>query len=142
MLPGELGATKVTVGSGLLVDGSEQVKFLDNDTRTQVPVVSNDLNELGLGLVRGTIGLNEDGQWGGNTNSIGQLDSASTGNLGSDERDSNVSGNVSTGTIDLGEILEPKALLVSISDQGQGVEGIRCHFSFLNPQGDTVFESP
>jgi hypothetical protein len=105
LLPGELGATKVTVGSSLLVDGSEQIEFLNDNTRTQVPVVSNDLNELSLGLVRGTVGLNEDGQWGSNTNSIGQLDSASTGNLGSNKGQSDMSGNVSTGTIDLGEIL-------------------------------------
>lgn len=105
MLPGELGAAKVTVSSGLLVDGSEQVEFFDDDTRTQVPVVSDDLNKLSLRLVRGTVGLDEDGQWAGNTNGIGQLDSASAGNLGSNERQGNVSGNVGTGTIDLGEIL-------------------------------------
>jgi hypothetical protein len=136
LLPGELGATEVTVSSGLLVDGLEQVKFLDDDTRTQVPVVSNDLNELSLVLVRGTVGLNEDGQWGGNTNSIGQLDSASTGNLGGDERDSNVSGNISTGTIDLGEILE---IRMNALDRGGWVEGDNVP---LNLQGVTAFQSP
>ena len=105
LFPGELGTAKVTISSGLLVDGSEQIEFLDDDTRTQVPVVSDDSNKLFLGLVRGAIGLNENRQWAGNTNSIRQLDSSSAGNLGGDERQSNVSGDVSTGTIDLGEVL-------------------------------------
>ena len=76
LFPAEFGTTKVTVSGSLLVDGFEQVEFLDDDTRTQVPVVADNLNKLSLGLVRGTVGLNEDGQWASNTNGVRQLDSA------------------------------------------------------------------
>jgi hypothetical protein len=95
----------VTISGSLLVNGLEQVKFLDNGTRAQVPVVADDLNKLSLGLVGCTVGLDEDGQGGSNTNSVRQLDSATTSKLGSNKGASNVSSNVSTRSVDLGEIL-------------------------------------
>jgi hypothetical protein len=44
LFPGEFFTTKVTVSSSLLVDGLEEVEFLDDDTRTEVEVVANDFN--------------------------------------------------------------------------------------------------
>jgi hypothetical protein len=82
LFPGEFFTTKVTVGSSLLVDGLEEVEFLDNDTRTEVEVVANDFNQFSLRLFRGTVSINKDGKRFSNTNSIRKLNKSTTTELG------------------------------------------------------------
>ncbi len=51
LLPGERLVGEVTVLSGCVVDGVGEVQLLDNDTRAEVKVLVDDLNELIGGLV-------------------------------------------------------------------------------------------
>jgi hypothetical protein len=105
VFPSELITTKVTVGSSLLVDGLEEVKFLDNDTRTEIKVISDDLDKFSLSLIGGTVGINENGKRLSNTNSIRKLDKSTTSELGVDQRLGDPTSSVGSGTIDLGPIL-------------------------------------
>lgn len=50
LLPWEALVGEVTVLGGLVVDGLGKVEVLDNDTRTKVKVVTDDLNQLVRGL--------------------------------------------------------------------------------------------
>jgi hypothetical protein len=105
VFPSEFITTKVTVSGSLLVDGLEKIKLLYNDTRTEVKVVSDDLDKFGLRLVGGAIGINKDGKRLSNTNGIRELDKSTTSELGVDQRLGNPTSSVGSGTIDLGPIL-------------------------------------
>ena len=105
LLPGELLVSEVTVLGGLEVDGLGQIKLLDNDTRTEVKVVADNLNELVGGLLGSTVGLNEDGQGLSDTNGVGELDKGTTSETSVDQGLSDPTGNVGGGTVDLGIIL-------------------------------------
>jgi hypothetical protein len=51
LLPGEVLVGEVPVLSGLVVDGLGEIELLDNDTRSHIKVVADDLDELVRGLV-------------------------------------------------------------------------------------------
>lgn len=70
LLPAEFLAGEVTVLGSLEVDWLSQIKLLDNDTRSQVKVGSDDLNKFIRGLAGCTICVNEDGEWLGNTDGV------------------------------------------------------------------------
>jgi len=76
----------VTVLGRLVVDGLDEVELLDNDTRSQVEVLEDDLDELVGGLVGGAVGLNEDGEGLGDTDGVGELDESTAGEAGLEER--------------------------------------------------------
>ena len=105
LLPGEALVGEVTVLGGPAVDGVGQVEFLDDDTRSEIEVVADDLDELVGGLVRGAVGLNEDGEGLGDTNGVGELDEGTASELGVDEGLGDPSSNVGGGTVDLGVVL-------------------------------------
>jgi hypothetical protein len=105
VFPSELITAKVTISSSLLIDGLEKIKFLYNDTRTEVKVVSDDLDKFGLSLVGGAISINKDGKRLSNTNGIRELDKSTTSELGFDQRLGDPTSSVGSGTIDLGPIL-------------------------------------
>ena len=46
LFPGKALVGKVTVLCGLAVNGSCKIKLLDDDTRSEIKVVSNDLHKL------------------------------------------------------------------------------------------------
>lgn len=46
------------------------IKLLTNNTWPQVEVVADNLNELGVGLLRGSIRVDEDRQWLSNTDGV------------------------------------------------------------------------
>jgi len=50
LLPAELVTAKVTIGARLAVDWLLQIQLLDDLARTQVKVLLDDLEKLGLGL--------------------------------------------------------------------------------------------
>lgn len=60
LLPGEVLVGEVTVFGGLEVDWLGQVELLDNDTRSEVEVGVDDLDELIRGFIRGSVRVNED----------------------------------------------------------------------------------
>jgi hypothetical protein len=105
LLPGEVLVGEVTVLGSLEVDGLCKVQLLDNDTRTEVKVVPDDLDELVGALVGGTVGLDEDGEGLGDTNGVGELDKGTASELSVDERLGNPTSDVSGRSVDLGVVL-------------------------------------
>ena len=95
----------MTVLGGLSVDGLGKVKSLDNDTRTQVEVVPDDLDQLLGALVRGAVALDEDGERVSDTNGVGELDKRTTSELGADKGLGDPAGHVGGRTVDLGVVL-------------------------------------
>lgn len=70
LLPAEFLAGEVTVLSSLEVDWLGQIKLLDNDTRSQVEVGSDDLNKFIRGLAGCAVCVDEDGKWLSNTDGV------------------------------------------------------------------------
>lgn len=105
LLPRELGSAKVTTSSGSQVLGLLQAEVLDNDTGTQVEVAADDLDELLVRLLTGTVGVDEDGKRVGHTNRVRELHEDATSKASSDERLGNPSRSVGGGSVDLGEVL-------------------------------------
>lgn len=106
LFPGEaLVGAEVAVLGGLQVDRAVQAELADNDTRSQVKVLADDLDELIRGLGGGAVGLDEDGEGLGDTNSVRELDKGSTGKAGVDQRLGDPAGDVGSGSVDLGEVL-------------------------------------
>lgn len=104
------------------VDGLGKVKLLDNDTRTQVEVVPDDLDQLLRGLVGGTVGLNEDRERVSDTNGIRELDKGTTGELSADERLGDPTGDVSGGTVNLGVVLSGESTTTVSTPATVGVD--------------------
>ena len=78
---------------------------LTNDTRAEVKVVADDLDELVGGLVGGAVGVDVDGQRLGDTDGVRQLDERTAGQLGVDERLCDPAGKVGSRAVDLGVVL-------------------------------------
>jgi hypothetical protein len=95
----------VTVLGRLEVDGVGQVELLNNDTGAEVEVVEDDLDKLFRGLVRGAVGLDEQGEGLGDTDGVRQLDECAAGELGVHERLGDPARKVSGRTVDLGVVL-------------------------------------
>lgn len=70
LLPVEALVGEVTVLGRLTVDWLREVEVTDNDTRSHVEVGTDDLDKLVGSSVGGTVGLDEDGKWLGNTNGV------------------------------------------------------------------------
>lgn len=105
LLPGEVGVGEVTVLGSLAVDGVDEVELLDDDTRAHVEVGVDDINELLGALVRGAVGLDEDGEGLGNTNGVGELDKGTASKLGVNEGLGDPTGEVGSRAIDLAVVL-------------------------------------
>jgi hypothetical protein len=75
----------VTVGSGLEVLGPLEAELLDNDTRTEIPIVLDDLDELGIGLLASAVGVDVDGEGLGNTDGVGELNENAASKASGDE---------------------------------------------------------
>jgi hypothetical protein len=105
LLPGEVLVGEVAVLGGCVVDRVGEVQLLDNDTRTEVKVLVDNLNKLLGGLVRGAVCLNEEGQRLSYTDGVGKLDQCAASQLGVDERLGDPAGKVSGRTVDLGVVL-------------------------------------
>ena len=105
LLPGVVGVTEVTVRGGLEVDWLLEVELLDDDSRSEIPVALDDLDELGIGLLSGSVRVDEDGQWLSDTDGVRELNENSLGETGSDEGLGDPSGSVGSRSVDLGPIL-------------------------------------
>lgn len=95
----------MTVRSGLQVLRPLKVEFSYDNSGSQVPVVSDDLDQLGIGLLTGAVSVDKDGQGLGNTDSVGQLNQASSSEAGVDQRLGDPSGSVGGRSVDLGKVL-------------------------------------
>lgn len=106
LLPAEaLVGTEVTVLGGLEVDGLGQVELLDNDTGSQVEVITDDLDELIRALGRGAVGLDVDRQGLSDTNGIRELDEGTASEASSDQGLGDPATDVGSRSVDLGKIL-------------------------------------
>jgi hypothetical protein len=65
---------EMTIGSGLAVNRLLQVELLHDDTGPKVPILPDNLDELSVSFLARAIGIDEDRQRLGNTNSVGELD--------------------------------------------------------------------
>ena len=104
-IPGELITTKVTVASGLGVDGLEEIQLLDDDTGAEIEVLLDDGEDLGIGLGAGTVGVDEDGGGLGNTDGVRELDEGTTGEASGNDGLGDPATGVGSRAIDLGPIL-------------------------------------
>jgi hypothetical protein len=106
LLPGEaLVGTEVSVLGSLEVDGLVQVELTDDDTRSEVEVLADDLDELLRGLLRGAVRVDVDGEGLSDTNGVGELDKGTSAKASVDQGLGDPSTNVGSRSIDLGEIL-------------------------------------
>ena len=95
----------MAVLGSLAVDGTVKVELANDDTRAEVEVLVNDLDELLRGLLRGTVGVDVDREGLGNTNGVGELDKSTAGKAGVDQGLGDPTGEVGGGAVDLGEVL-------------------------------------
>ena len=95
----------MTVLGSLEVDGLGQVKLLDDDTRAQVEVVADDLDELIRGLGRGAVGVDVDREGLRDTDGVGELDESTAGEAGGNKGLGDPAADVGGGSVDLGEVL-------------------------------------
>lgn len=122
LLPGEALVSEMSVLGGLVVNGVGKVEFLDNDTRAEIEVVEDDLDKLFRGLVRSTVGLNEERKGLGNTDGVGELDERTTGQLGVDERLGDPASKVGSGAVDLGVVLSGESTTTVSTPTTVGVD--------------------
>ena len=78
LLPLEILVREVAVLGRLEVDRISKVELLDDDTRPQVKVVLDYLDELVGRFVGCAVRLNEDGKRLRNTDGVGELDECAT----------------------------------------------------------------
>jgi len=97
----------VTESGGLLVDGGTEVQLLDDVSRSEGEVVTDNITEVIVVLtVRGSaVRVNPDGERVGKSNGVRDLDADSVAEAGSDERLGDIASVVSSGAIDLGGVL-------------------------------------
>ena len=94
LLPSKVLVGEVTVHGGLAVDGRGEVELLDDDTWSEVEVLADDLDELVRRLAGGTVGLDKEGKWLGNTNGVRELDKGAACETGVEEGLGDPSGEV------------------------------------------------
>jgi len=97
--------SKVAVGGGLLVNRTAEVEVLNDGTGAEVKVLLNNGQQLGVGLDTSAVGVDIHRQGLGNTNGVGDLHQAATGELSSDEGLGNPAGSIGGRAIDLGGVL-------------------------------------
>jgi hypothetical protein len=105
LFPGVRGVTEVTVRGGLQVLRPLEVELSYNNSGSQVPVVSDDFDQVGVRLGTGAVSVDKDGQGLGDTDGVGQLNETSSCETGVDERLGDPSGSVGGRSVDLGEVL-------------------------------------
>ena len=101
----QIVAAKVTIRSGLLVDGTAQIQHLDDAGGTQVKVLANDLYQLLVGQLAGAEGVHHDGGGLSHADGVGQLDLALVSQAGCYDILGHIAGCVSSRTVYLGAVL-------------------------------------
>ena len=76
-----------------------------NDTRAEIEVVADDLDELLVGLLAGGVGVDEDRQGLSNTDGVRELDEGTAGKASGNEGLCDPTSGVRGRAIDLGEVL-------------------------------------
>jgi len=86
LLPSKALIRKMAILSRPIINRIREIQLLDNDTRSQVKVLVNNLDEFLRRLVRGAVGLDEDGEGLCDANGVRELDEGAAGKAGLDER--------------------------------------------------------
>lgn len=86
LFPGVVGVAEVPVGGGLQVLRPLEGELTHNNTRSQVPVVLDDLDELFVSLGSGFVRIDVDRERLSNTDGIRELDKGTAGQSTSNER--------------------------------------------------------
>lgn len=105
LLPAEVLVGEVAVLGGLVVDRLDQIKLLNNDTRSHVEVVADDLDQLVGALVRSAVGVNVEGQRLGHTDGVRELDQAAAGEFRVDDGLGDPAGEVGGAAVDFAVVL-------------------------------------
>ena len=72
---------------GLLINGPLQIQLLDDASRSEIEIVANDADDVLLGAATfdRAVGLNVDGEWVGEADSVGDLDEGSVTEASGDQ---------------------------------------------------------
>lgn len=107
--PGEIRivSAEVSARSGLLVNGSLQVEFLDEHTRSEIEVLGDYFLEISVSvsISNSVVSVDVHRQRLSNTNTISDLDESSLAEAIRNERLSDPSGGISSRSIDLSGVL-------------------------------------
>lgn len=122
LLPRVLLVGEVTVRCCLEVDWFGQVQLLDNDTGSEVEVVTYDLDQLLRRMFGGAVSLDVNGQRLGNTDGVGELHKSSSGQTGVHQRLGNPTGSVSSRSVDLGKVLSGESTTTVSTPTTVGVD--------------------
>lgn len=95
----------MAVLGSLEVDGAVQVELTDNDTRAEIEVLVDDLDELVRALLRGAVSVDVDGEGLSDTNGVRELDKGTTSEAGGDKGLGDPAADVGSRAVDLGEVL-------------------------------------
>lgn len=124
--PGEVGivSTEVTAGSSLLVDGSLEVEFLDDHTRSQIEVVGDDFLEIQIRVAfsSSVIRVDVDGEGLSNTNTVSNLDEGSLAETSMDEGLGDPSGSVGSRSVNLSGVLTGESTTTVTTPTTVGVD--------------------
>jgi hypothetical protein len=105
LFPSVRGVTEVTVRGSLQVLRLLEVELSDDNSGSQVPVASDNFDQLGVRLLTGSVSVDKDGQGLGDTDGIRQLNQTSSGETSVDQRLGDPSSGVGGRSVDLGEVL-------------------------------------
>lgn len=105
LLPGEVLVCEVAVLCGSVVNWLSKIKLLNDDAGPHVEVVTNDLDEFVRSLVRSAVCLYEQGERFSHSDSIRELDKATSSQLGVDKGFGDPACEVCSRTINLGIVL-------------------------------------
>ena len=122
LLPAEVLVGEMAVLRRLVVDRLDQVQLLDDNTRSHVEVVADDSHQLVGGLFGSTVGLDEEGEWLGYTNGVGELDKAAAGEFAVDERFRDPASEVGGAAVDFAVILAAESTTAVRSPAAVGVD--------------------
>lgn len=75
----------MTVRSGLEVLRLLEAELTDDDTGAEIPVLEDDIDELSVVLLAGTVGVDVDGKRLSDTDGVGELDESTSSEASSDE---------------------------------------------------------
>lgn len=95
----------MTVSGSLKVLGLLEVESLDDKSGSEVEVLPDNVDKLGVALLAGTVSVDEDGKGFSDTNGVRELDQCSSGETSSDEGLGDPSSSVGGRSVNLGPVL-------------------------------------
>lgn len=122
LLPRVSGVSEVAVRGGDLVLGLLEVELLDDDSRLKVEVVADDLDELLVALLGGSVGVDKDGEGLSDTDGVRELDEDTASEAGSDEGLGDPASGVGSRAVDLRPVLAGEGSSTVGSPSSVGVD--------------------